>query len=54
MLRLLAKGERSQEIAARLSLSEITVKRKVQEITPKLNARNRAQAVAEAVRRGLL
>jgi DNA-binding NarL/FixJ family response regulator len=54
VLRLLAEGERSQEIATRLSLSEITVKRKVQEITTKLNARNRTQAVAEAIRRGLV
>jgi DNA-binding NarL/FixJ family response regulator len=54
VLRMLADGERSQSVAARLSLSEITVKRKVQEITLKLNAKNRTQAVAEAIRRGLV
>ena len=54
MLRLLAEGGRSQDIASELALTEITVKRKVQEITTKLNASNRVQAVAEAIRRGVI
>ncbi len=54
MLRLLADGGRSQDIASELALTEITVKRKVQEITTKLNASNRVQAVAEAIRRGVI
>lgn len=54
MLRLLADGGRSQDIASELALTEITVKRKVQEITIKLNASNRVQAVAEAIRRGVI
>jgi two-component system response regulator DevR len=54
MLRLLAEGGRSQDIASELALTEITVKRKVQEITIKLNAANRVQAVAEAIRRGVI
>lgn len=54
MLRLLAEGGRSQDIACELALTEITVKRKVQEITIKLNAANRVQAVAEAIRRGVI
>jgi DNA-binding NarL/FixJ family response regulator len=54
MLRLLADGSRSQDIASELALTEITVKRKVQEITTKLNASNRVQAVAEAIRRGVI
>lgn len=54
MLRLLAEGSRSQDIATALALTEITVKRKVQEITSKLNASNRVQAVAEAIRRGVI
>jgi len=54
MLRLLADGSRSQDIASEMALTEITVKRKVQEITTKLNASNRVQAVAEAIRRGVI
>lgn len=54
MLRLLAEGGRSQDIASELALTEITVKRKVQEITTKLNASNRVQAVAEAIKRGVI
>lgn len=54
VLRLLAKGETSQTIATHLSVSEITVKRRVQEIVEKLHATNRVQAVAEAFRRGLI
>lgn len=54
MLRLLAQGSRSLDIANSLALTEITVKRKVQEITLKLNASNRVQAVAEAIRRGVI
>lgn len=54
VLRCLAKGGRSQDIASELALTEITVKRKVQEITIKLGAANRVQAVAEAIRRGVI
>jgi len=54
MLRLLADGGRTQDTAEEMALTEITVKRKVQEITTKLNASNRVQAVAEAVRRGVI
>lgn len=54
ILRLLAKGGRSLDIANELALTEITVKRKVQEITTKLSASNRVQAVAEAIRRGVI
>ena len=54
VLRLLATGGRSLDIANELALTEITVKRKVQEITLKLGASNRVQAVAEAIRRGVI
>jgi DNA-binding NarL/FixJ family response regulator len=54
VLRLLAEGATSREIADRLFWSEITVKRKIQDITDKLHASNRVQAVAEAVRRGII
>jgi DNA-binding NarL/FixJ family response regulator len=54
ILRLLAGGERSQTIGKQLRLSEITIKRKIKEITEKLNAKNRTQAVAESIRRGIV
>ncbi|WEK04622.1 MAG: response regulator transcription factor [Candidatus Devosia phytovorans] len=54
VLRLLATGGRTLDIANELALTEITVKRKVQEITTKLGAANRVQAVAEAIRRGVI
>ncbi len=52
ILEAIAEGASNKEIAARLYWSEATVKRKVQEILEKLGAANRAQAIAEAVRRG--
>jgi DNA-binding NarL/FixJ family response regulator len=54
ILRLLAAGASNPKIAAELYLSETTVKRKLQEIFEKLNVTTRAQAAAEAVRRGLV
>lgn len=54
VLRLLADGATSRDIADRLFWSEVTVKRKIQDIADKLNVANRMQAVAEAVRRGLI
>jgi DNA-binding NarL/FixJ family response regulator len=43
---LIAHGARDREIAARLVVSESTVKKHVQNILRKLHARNRAEAVA--------
>jgi DNA-binding NarL/FixJ family response regulator len=54
ILRLIAEGATSGEIAKEVFFSEITVKRRVSEILEKLGARHRAQAVFEATRRGLL
>lgn len=54
LLKLIAEGARVQDIAQTLYLSERSVKRKTQEILEKLGATNRAQAVAEAFKRGLL
>jgi len=54
VLRLLAEGRRTQDIALEMALTEITVKRKVQDIMVKLGASNRVQAVAEAIRRGVV
>lgn len=52
VLAQLAEGATNTEIAARLHWSEATVKRRVQEILTALGARNRAQAVAKALRHG--
>jgi DNA-binding NarL/FixJ family response regulator len=54
ILRLLAEGASSREVADRLYWSEITAKRKIQDIVEKLAATNRVHAVAEAMRRGLI
>ncbi len=54
VLQLIARGATNEEIAQQMFWSERTVKRKVEEITAKLEARNRAQAVAEGIKRGLI
>ena len=54
VLRLVAEGLETSEIAERLCYSERTVKGVVHEITTRLRLRNRAQAVAYAVRQGLI
>ncbi|MBI4674192.1 MAG: response regulator transcription factor [Chloroflexi bacterium] len=54
VLQMIAAGETNKAIGERLYWSEVTVKRKVQDILEKLGVANRAQAVAEAARRGLL
>ncbi len=54
VLALAAEGATNKEIAERLYWSEITVKRKLQDIIHKLGATDRTQAVAEAIRRGLI
>ncbi len=54
VLRLIARGLGNKEIAARLSLSENTVKTHVRNILSKLNARSRAEAAAYAVRAGIV
>ena len=52
VLNLIADGANNRQIAEELFWSEATVKRRVQEILEKLAVSNRAQAIAEAVRRG--
>lgn len=52
ILTLIAEGANNKLIAEKLYWSEATVKRRVQEILEKLGVSNRAQAIAEAVRRG--
>jgi DNA-binding NarL/FixJ family response regulator len=54
ILRLIAAGASNPRIAAELYLSETTVKRKLQDIFAKLGVATRAQAAAEAARRGLV
>jgi two-component system response regulator DevR len=54
VLARIADGATTEEIAGEIYWSERTVKRKIEEITAKLGARNRAQAVAIAVKEGLI
>jgi two-component system nitrate/nitrite response regulator NarL len=54
ILRFTAAGESATDIAARLFLSPATVKTHLQRIYQKLGVSDRAAAVAEAMRRGLL
>jgi DNA-binding NarL/FixJ family response regulator len=54
VLRLVADGLPTKQIAVSLSISERTVKFHVNSIFHKLGAENRAQAVALAAQRGLL
>jgi DNA-binding NarL/FixJ family response regulator len=54
VLRLVAEGLPTKQIARNLSISERTVKFHVNSIFHKLGADNRAQAVALAAQRGLL
>jgi len=52
VLRLLADGMSTREVAARLAYPERTVTGVVEDLMLRLNVRNRAQAVASAVRNG--
>lgn len=54
ILKLLAAGASNPKIASELYLSETTVKRKLQDVFEKMGVSTRAQAAAEAVRRGLV
>lgn len=54
VLRLLADGDSTRDIAEQLSYSERTVKNIVHDLLVKLNCRTRAHAVALAARRGVI
>src|SRR5579884_176538 len=54
LVRFAARGCTNKEIAALKFWSEVTVKRKMQDIYRKLQVADRAQAVAEAMRMGLI
>jgi ATP/maltotriose-dependent transcriptional regulator MalT len=54
ILRLAAEGLNNRDIGVRQFWSEITIKRKIAKIYRKLEVKNRAQAVAEAIRLGII
>jgi DNA-binding NarL/FixJ family response regulator len=54
VLRLVVAGQRNKEIAGSLGISENTVKFHLRNILDKLHAQSRAEAVARAVRQGLV
>ncbi|WP_328992997.1 response regulator transcription factor [Kribbella sp. NBC_01245] len=54
VLRLVADGKDTQEIARELSYSERTVKNVLHDVTSRLHLRNRSHAVAYALREGLI
>jgi len=54
VLRLLSEGWDTNEIAGKLSYSERTVKNVIHDITARLQLRNRAHAVAYAMRAGVI
>jgi DNA-binding NarL/FixJ family response regulator len=54
VLGLLADGYRTSEIALELAYSERTIKHSISALTSRLQLRNRTQAVAIAVREGLI
>lgn len=54
VLARIASGATNEDIARETHWSERTVKRKIEEIVTKLGARNRTQAVAIAIREGLI
>jgi DNA-binding NarL/FixJ family response regulator len=54
VLSLIAEGHPTREVALQLCYSERTVKNVLHDVVTKLNARSRSQAVAFAVREGLI
>ena len=54
VLSLIAAGHPTREVAQQLCYSERTVKNVLHDVVTKLNARTRSQAVALAVREGLI
>jgi DNA-binding NarL/FixJ family response regulator len=54
VLRLIAAGNANKEVAARLSLTEVTVKSHVKNILAKLGANDRTHAVTIALKRGII
>jgi len=54
VLRLVADGLDTGEIAQQLAYSERTIKNVIHDVTTRLHLRNRSQAVAYALREGLI
>ena len=54
VLRLVAEGLDTNEIAHRMCYSERTVKNVIHDVTTRLQLRNRSHAVAYAMRQGLI
>lgn len=54
VLKRIAEGNRNKDIGAQLSISEETVKAHVRHILEKLDAKDRTQAVAIGIRRGII
>jgi DNA-binding NarL/FixJ family response regulator len=54
LLQLVSNGCTNKEIGKQLFWSEVQVKRKMQDIYRKLQVTDRAQAVAQAMRHGLI
>ena len=54
VLRLVAEGNRNREIGEKLFITEETVKVHIRHIMEKLYASDRTQAVAIALRRGII
>ncbi|MBI5029083.1 MAG: response regulator transcription factor [Chloroflexi bacterium] len=54
VLALMAQGATIEEIAKAMFWGERTVRRKIDEIIVKLDVKNRTQAVAEAIKKGLI
>lgn len=54
ILARVAKGRANKEIAADLGIAEDTVKRHISNVFQKLGVNDRAQATAEAIRRGII
>ena len=54
ILSLIAKGRANKEIAFALGIAEDTVKRHISNVLQKLDVSDRAQATAEAIRRGIV
>jgi DNA-binding NarL/FixJ family response regulator len=54
ILTLVTQGKANKEIAAELGIGEDTVKQHVSRILQKLRVNDRAQATAEAIRRGIV
>jgi DNA-binding NarL/FixJ family response regulator len=54
VLKLLAEGRSTREIAGEMSYSERTIKKLIHELERQLDASSRAQAVAHAIRHGVI